>query len=289
MCNSSRAFDQGGYVMHSYWTTRSNSVEEGYNVYKIETDMQGESATISGCTYNWNGANRASIITRHDVNDRHHKVMTFTHDDGSNKYVSFLVTETPGQWDITLDAFKIYTFLIGGADNSYLTYKSTVNPGFRMRGIMNLEDDYTKFIIFGDSHSEIYTWNDQTETFVETSTVNIQCHGAMTDSLNRLWMIDEANNVHLLSSFSPLTITVVPESADYNYAGSLISTYVNVSAYDIDNVRLATNVRLVLEGSTYFTDDTQVKVITTSAAGETQVNIKITGTSFTRILASVVV
>jgi hypothetical protein len=102
-------------------------------------------------------------------------------------------------------------------------------------------------------------------------------------------MTDEQNNVHLLSSFSPLTITVVPENVDYNYAGSIINTYMNVSAYDIDNTRMATNVRLVLEGSTYFTDDSQVKEITTSAGSETQVNIKITGTSLTRILASVVV
>jgi len=286
---ASRPFDQGSDVMYSYSTTRSDASEEGYNIYKIETDMQGETATISGCTYNWGSYTRADEITRHNVNDRHHVVTTFTTDDGSNQYVSFVVCETPGQWDITLDAFKVHTFLIGGADGSHLTYKGNVNPGFRIRGIMHLEDDFTKFILFGDSHSEIYTWNDQTETYVETSTVNIQCYAAMTDSLNRLWMTDESNNVHLLSSFSPLTITVIPELNDYNYAGSVINTYINVSAYDIDNSRLATNVKLVLEGATYFTDDTQVKTITTSASAETQVNIKITGTSFTRILASVVV
>ena len=57
----------------------------------------------------------------------------------------------------------------------------------------------------------------------------------------------------------------------------------------MDNTRVAVPVRLVLEGSTYFTDDSQVKQITTSASGETQVNIKITGASFSRVLASVVV
>jgi len=285
---SSKPFDQGSDVLHSYWTTRSDSAEEGFNIYKVETDMNGETATVSGCTYDWDGENRASLITRNNVNDYHHKVITFTCDDGANQYVNFLVTETPGQFDLDMDCFKVHTFLIGG-DGSHLTYKSTTTPGFRMRGIMPLEDDYTKFMVIGDSHSEIYTWNNSTEAYVETSTVSIMCHGAMVDSLNRLWMTDEQNNVHLLSSFSPLTITVVPEDADYNYAGSTINTYINVSAYDIDNARLATNVRLVLEGSTYFTDDTQVKEITTSAGGETQVNIKITGTSFTRILASVVV
>lgn len=285
---SSRPFDQGSDILHNYWTTRSDNAAEGYNIYKAETDMNGETATVSGCTYDWGSEVRASLITRHDVNDRHHKVITFTCDDGSNQYVSFLVTETPQQWDIDLDCFKVHTFLIGG-DGSHLTYKSTLTPGFRIRGIIPLEDDYTKFMVIGDSHSTIYTWNDGTEAYIETSTVGIQCHAALVDSLNRLWMVDEQNNTHLLSSFSPLTITVIPENAEYNYQGSTINTYINVSAYDIDNTRIATNVRIVLEGSTYFTDDSQVKQITTSTGGETQVNIKVTGTSFTRILASVVV
>jgi len=285
---SSKPFDQGNDVLHNYWTTRSDNAEEGFNIYKAETDMVGETATISGCTYDWGSEDRATLITRNNINDRHHKVITFTCDDGSNQYVSFLVTETPGQFDVDMDCFKVHTFLVGG-DGSHLTYKSTVDAGFRIRGIMPIEDDYTKFILFGDSHSVIWTWNDTLEEYVETSTVGMQCYGAMVDSLNRLWMLDNQNNVHLLSSFSPLTITVTPELAEYNYSGSVINTYINVSAYDIDNVRLATNVKLVLEGATYFTDDTQTKTIATSASAETQVNIKVTGTSFTRILASVVV
>ena len=285
---ASKPFDKGNDILHNYWTTRSDDANEAFNIYKAETDMNGETATISGCTYDWGSETRANLLTRNNVNDRHHKVITFTCDDGANQYVSFLVTETPDQWDIDMDCFKIHTFLVGG-DGSHLTYKSTTEPGFRIRGIMPLEDDYTKFIIFGDSHSEVWTWNDSLEEYVETSTIGIQCYSAAVDSLNRLWMTDNANNMHLLSSFSPLTITVTPEFAEYNYAGSVINTYINVSAYDIDNVRLATNVRIVLEGSTYFTDDSQVKQITTSAGAETQVNIKVTGTSFTRILASVVV
>jgi hypothetical protein len=286
---ASRPFDAGSDIWYGYWVNRSDSAAEGYRISKYELDMNAETATISGCTYDFGATDRAATLTRHDSSNYNHKVEAFTCDDGTSKYVNFVVHETPGYTSQTLDCFKIHTFLIGGADNSHLTYKSTANPGFRIRGIMPLEDDYTKFIIFGDSHSEVWTWNDGTETYELTSTINMSCRGAMVDSSNRLWMIDEVNNVHLLSNFSPLTITVTPENTSYTYSGSTINSYVNVSAYDVDNTRIATNVKLVLEGSTYFTDDSQVKEITTSASAETQVNIKITGTSYTRVLASVVV
>jgi len=79
------------------------------------------------------------------------------------------------------------------------------------------------------------------------------------------------------------------EKSSYNYQGSDISTYANVSAYNVDNDRIVANVKLVLEGSIYFTDGSQNKTITTSSSGETQVNMTIKGSSYTRVLASVVV
>ena len=185
----SRPFDQGSDILHSYWASKSTDVEEGFLIYKAETDMNAETATVSGGTYDFStlasGTTRGDLLVRDDVNNQHHKVVTFTMDDGSNQYVNFLVTETPGQNAITLDAFKIHTFLIGG-DGSHFTWKSTAEPGFRMRGIMPLEDDYTKFMMIGDSHSEVWTWNSSNEEYDFTSTISMACNGAMTDSLNRL-------------------------------------------------------------------------------------------------------
>jgi len=291
--NCSRPFDQGNDILHSWWASRSNDVSEGFNIYKTETDMNAETATTSGCTYDFttlaSGTTRGDVLVRNDVDNQHHKVFTFSMDDGSNKYVSFLITETPGQNAITMDAFKVHTFLIGGADNSHLTYKSTAEPGFRMRGIMPLEDDYTKFMLIGDSHSEVWKWNKSNEEYDFTSSIGLSCRGAMTDQLNRLWIYDEQDNVHLISNTAPLTVTITPEYSSYDYEGTTISSYVEVDAWDVDSNRMDADVRLILEGSTYFLDDTQSKDITTASGSATQVDIKITGTSFTRMFGSIVV
>ena len=290
--NCSRPFDQGSDILHSYYATRSNDVEEGFNIYKAATDMNGETATVSGCTYDFStmasGITRENTLVRNNVDNQHHKVFTCTMDDGSNQYVDFLVTETPGQNAITMDAFKVHTFLIGG-DGSHLTWKSTAEPGFRMRGIMPLEDDYTKFMIIGDSHNEVWKWNISNEEYDFVSTINLSTRGAMTDSLNRLWIYDTANNTHLISNNVPLTVTIEPEYSSYNYQGTTISSYVEVDAWDVDSNRMATDVLLTLEGSTYFLDDTQSKEMTTASGSATQVDIKITGTSFTRMFGSIVV
>lgn len=285
----SRPFDAGSDIIYGYWAARSDNSSEGYRIYKYEVNMQAETAAVAECSYDFGSTDRGVTLVRHNQDSFNHQIVTFTMDDSVNKYACFCVTELPGISSITLDAFKVHIFKINSGNRGNLIYKSTVNPGFRMRGIMPLLDDYTKFMIIGDSHSEVWTWNSQIETYVYTSTVNMQCRGAMVDNLNRLWVTDENSNVHLISNFSPLTIVVTPASSSYNYQGSVIDSSLSVSAYNIDNTRVAVPVRLVLEGSTYFTDDTQVKQITTSASAGTPVNIKITGTSFSRVLASVVV
>lgn len=285
----SRFFSEGPDIMYGYWTTRSDLSEEGYLIYKMECNMLAGTAAISEVTFDFGTTDRETTLIRTDVSNLSSDVVTFTMDDGSNKYVNFVITEAPENNNQTLDCFKVHTFQINSGNRSNLIYKSTINPGFRIRGIMPLLDNYTKFMLIGDSHCEVWTWNDSTEEYTYTSQINLQVHGACLDTLNRLWILDNNNDVHLNSNFSPVTITVNPELASYNYAGSDINTYINVSAYDIDNQRLATNVRIVLEGAVAFTDNSTIKTITTSAADETQVNIKITGTSFTKVLTSVVV
>jgi hypothetical protein len=290
---ATRPWQSSTDVLFGYWTNRSDDVNEGYRIYRYELDMNLETATISGCSYDFttlaSGTTRGDVLSRHNSNNRNHKVVDFVFDDGSNKYVSFLITEMPGQEVQTLDCFKIHTFLIGDVDYGHLTYKSTVTPGFRMRGMMPLEDDHTKFMLFGDSHSEVYTWNSSNEEFDYTSTVNMSCRGATVDQLNRLWMEDNAKNIHLISNNVSLTVTISPEYSSYNFEGTTISSYVEVDAWDIDDNRMDADVLLTLEGSTYFTDDTQSKQVTTTSGSPFQVDIKITGTSFSRMFGSVVV
>ena len=154
---------------------------------------------------------------------------------------------------------------------------------------MPLKDDYTKLMTIGDSHSEVYSWNESTEEYDFTTTVNMACRGAMVDDLDRLWMVDDSNDVHLISNNVPLTVTIDPEHTSYNYQGTTINSYVEVNAWDVDSNRMDADVLLTLEGSTYFMDDTQSKQVTTTSGSAYQVDIKITGTSFTRMFGSIVV
>ena len=117
------------------------------------------------------------------------------------------------------------------------------------------------------------------------------------DSMDRIWYVTKSSrfgsyhtDLHVLSPTLPVTITVTPEVAQYNYAGSTINSYLNISALNASGNRIAATVKVTIEGASMkFSDDTVVKEITTSSSGETQQNIKVTGAGFVNITASVVV
>jgi hypothetical protein len=92
----------------------------------------------------------------------------------------------------------------------------------------------------------------------------------------------------LLTPTLPVSITVTPENASYTYAGSNITTYVNVSAINASGARIATSVKLVIEGSSMtFTDGSTQKTVTTQTSGELQVGTTVTGAGFTNVAASI--
>jgi hypothetical protein len=154
---------------------------------------------------------------------------------------------------------------------------------------MPLEEDWTKLMVVYNGGVKIYDWNASTETYDYVDSYAASVQSIMIDNAERIWILTDTKELHMFSATTPVRITVNMESETYNYTGLTINTYANVSAWDIDASRIAANVKLVLEGAAEFTDGSKSKTITTSASADTQVNINLTGSSYSRVLASVVV
>ncbi len=214
---------------------------------------------------------------------------------GGNRYISLMTLATQ-----TLSASgcpqKIITYGINASNPKTFTYHSTLDVGETILNCVWLNDSRTMMGLLLLNSAKIYSWNN-TSGWGLTSTIGDFCYGMGRDSMDRIWYVTKSSrfgsyntDLHVLSPTLPVTITVTPEVAQYNYAGSTINSYLNISALNASGNRIAATVKVTIEGASMkFSDDTVVKEITTSSSGETQQNIKVTGAGFVNITASVVV
>ena len=215
---------------------------------------------------------------------------------GGNRYISLMSLCVNPTIGASGSPQKIITYGINSSNPKTFTYHSTLDVGELIMGCVWLNDSRTMMGLLLNGSAKIYNWNN-TNGWVLTSTIGQHVHGMGRDSLDRIFYCTPSTtytnqhiDVHMLSPTLPVTITVNPENATYNYGGSVINSYVNVSALNASGARIATSVKLAIEGSSMtFSDDTTVKTVTTSNSGETQVNIKVTGAGFVNINASVVI
>ena len=191
---------------------------------------------------------------------------------------------------------KIITYGINSANPKTLTYHSTLDVGETILACVWLNDSRTMMGLLLAGSAKIYSWSNSGGWGL-TTTIGDFCYGMGRDSLDRIWYGTKSSkytashiDLHVLSPTLPVTITVTPELTQYNYAGSTINSYLNISALNASGNRIAATVKVAIEGASMkFSDDTVVKEITTSSSGETQQNIKVTGAGFVNITASVVV
>ena len=216
---------------------------------------------------------------------------------GGNRYLSLMSLNV--RTDVSAASgspHKIITYAVNSSNPKTLTYHSTLDVGQVIMNCVWLNDSRTMMGLLLDGSCKIYTWNN-TSGWSLTSTIGQHVHSMGRDSLDRIFYCTPSTthgnkniDVHMLSPTLPVSITINPENATYNYGGSVINSYVNVSALNASGSRIATTVKLAIEGSSMlFSDDTTVKNVTTSSSGETQVNIKVTGAGFININASVVI
>jgi hypothetical protein len=146
--------------------------------------------------------------------------------------------------------------------------------------------------VFLENSFLIYTWSD-INGWELTSTITEKFHMVGRDSTDRIWAVSSAGEgytaeYHVLTPTIPTRITIEPASSSYDYQGSNINSTVNISAYNINNERIAVDVALSIDGSTMtFGDGGTTATVTTSTTGETSQAIIITGAGLSDIIANV--
>lgn len=185
-------------------------------------------------------------------------------------------------------------YSVDAANPKALTYHSKLDFGQVARNMIWLNDSRTMMGVWFKTSFKIYVWNDSAG-WGETSSITNVVTAVGRDSLDRIWYCQEDGEVgsnypelHLLTPTLPVTVTIAPENASYSYAGSNINTFVNVSAINASGARIATSVKLVIEGSSMtFSDGTTTKTVTTLTTGDLQVDTIITGAGYTNVTASI--
>jgi hypothetical protein len=224
-----------------------------------------------------------------------HNIQTW--ESGGNRYVSAMPFDGKGSYWDSNEAFRTWlVYQVDPADPKNLTYHSKMVVPTTPRTMIWLNDSHTLMGVWFKENFRIYTFNTATG-WVETSTIQKRVYNVGRDSLDRIWYTNTSSTfgdtyleTHMLTPSLPVTITIASENADYTYAGVNINTFVNVSAYNASGARIATSVKLVIEGSSMtFSDSTTTKIVTTSASTDLQVNTIVTGAGFTNIAASITI
>ena len=186
------------------------------------------------------------------------------------------------------------TYSVGASDPKALTYHSKVTMPSTPRSLIWLNDSHTMMGIWFKNSFGIYSWNDTTG-WNQTTLLAHKVQNIGRDSLDRIWYIRPSSKygntkpeLHLLTPTLPVTISVAPENAAYTYSGSTITSYIDVSAINASGARIASSVKLVIEGSSItFSDDSTSKTVTTLTSGDLQVATKVISAGFTNISASI--
>ena len=287
--SQTRALDADTDAAYAVWP--SSNAANVFEIYKYQVDKSLQTVSSTLCTLDFTsaGVTRGDVMTAPTVGSVGRIIIeAWMVTGGTSDYVCFTVAEHVSYSNEDNLAFKIYVFKIETTDTN-LTYIGQIDPALRIRNTMPLEEDWTKIMVVYDGGVKIYDWNSVTETYDYVDSYAVAIQSIMIDNAERIWIYSDTNELHMFSATTPVRITVNMESETYNYTGSTINTYANVRAWDIDAARIATSVKLVLEGAAEFTDGSKSKTITTSASADTQININLTGSSYSRVLASVVV
>lgn len=311
---------QGGYNLNNeeFWHTCSKTFTDPRDAgkkafYKGYWDSYGD---FHPMVVTWNLADdtfaiETDISITGDKSTAHVALQSSTFDTGSvrcnlahtetwvsnsQRYVAYFPIDgrinTTSESDPAMKTVIVYS--VDAANPKALTYHSKLDYGQVARNMIWLNDSRTMMGVWFKTSFKIYVWNDSTG-WGETSTISKVVTAVGRDSLDRIWYCQEDGEVgsnlpelHLLTPTLPVTVSITPENTSYSYAGSNINTFVNVSAINASGARIATSVKLVIEGSSMtFSDSTTTKTVTTLTTGDLQVDTIITGAGFTNVTASI--
>jgi hypothetical protein len=215
---------------------------------------------------------------------------TFTY--SGTRYLLFMqLLGIGGISDASTTQRTFVCYSVNASNPKLLTYHSSIVVPTTPKNIVWLNDARTVLGVIAHNNLYIFTFNGTTWT--QTSNLQYQFHAVGRDNMGRIWAVDAgsgAGRIHLISSTVPVTISVVPAAGAYQYTGSPLSSSLTVNAYDSTGARIATSIKLVIDGASMtFSGSNLTTTVTTSASADTTVAVTITGGGVNNIIASAAV
>jgi hypothetical protein len=187
----------------------------------------------------------------------------------------------------SMRTFPVYS--INTSTYKTLTYSSKLEVPATPKNIVWLNDDRTILGIFCHANFYVYTFTSGAG-WTQTGNFPFQFNAAGRDNMGRIWAQDTGlgwGRIHLLTLNVPISIVVTSDATSYNYAGTAVTANVTVNAYNYNGSRIATSVKLVIDGGAMtFAGSNLTLTITTSASADTVVPVTITGGGVANIIAS---
>lgn len=217
---------------------------------------------------------------------------TETFVSSSTRYLIFMQLHgAGGLFDANPTMRTFPTYSIDTSTYKTLTYTGKIEVPATPKNIVWLSDDRTILGIFCHANFYVYTFS-SSNGWTQTGNFPYQFNAVGRDNLGRIWAQDTGpgwGRLHLLTLNVPISIVVTSDATSYNFAGTVVSANLTVNAFNYSGARIATSVKLVIDGgSMSFAGSNLTKTVTTSASGDTLVPISITGGGVSNIIASAV-
>ena len=287
------------------WYTPYQDVNGRYHPLYFQWDRSTDTFTRStDITVNWGVGRTQDDIWTHDTfsgtsnnasNTGYQKILfndTFV--ANGIRYITLMQLHgATGLFDSQPRMRTFVTFAIDVADPKVLNYHSHVVIPSTPKNIIWLNDSKTLLGVIANTQFYTYSFN-PTSGWVLTATLPFQFMGVGRDSSNRIWAVAPGQNtwgeIHLITVNVPVSITVTAPQLSYNFTGAVINANLTVNAYDTTGSRIATSVKLVIDGgSMAFAGANLTTTVTTSTSEDTLVPVSITGGGLSNIIASVVI
>jgi hypothetical protein len=247
--------------------------------------MAGELSSVSGFTMNTSSSYSGPMTENVALYNE-------THVLSGTRYVTVIPLCNHSTVAEDNDAERtIITYSVAAADATTLTFHSKEVIPKGIRNITWLNDARTLLGIHQTGGYLIYKM-DGTNGWQKATTITTELHCVGRDSADRIFAL-EANGsgnfkLHAITPTLPVSVSITPAAASYNYTGSIINSTIAVSAFGADGARIAATVGLTISGSTMdFSSGVTTVNINTSTSADVSQAFRITGAGFSDILAAI--
>jgi len=263
-----------------------------YSWNKSDDTVTQSESTMSGATSNTVLLSTAGNNGDGDKNGWQSCMYNDTFVYNSTRYVTLFPLQGGYQRnDAVTTARTFVTYSVDPADNSSLTYHSSVVVPSTIKNVLFLDDARNRLAVVEQNAIRFYKFT--TNGWTYTGNYTGKCHGLGVGLDGTLYatMDDHGSgylSIHTINTDIPLLVEITPENETYSYTGTNINSYINVDAWDYANNRVETTLTLEIDGSTMtFANGDTTGTVTTSSSGTSNVAITITGAGFSNFITKV--